>query len=144
MEERGENRCRSMHACWARHQTAAAFQDAASEDCTARGGATNFKGQEILLSPYISCATANAYDKCSRGIINITAVSCACLNALNNVLDPLKKMVALPLSSLKGWNLKTGFHLICVSFFCEQPFIIPPAYPQSKVFATTLLSWLRR
>lgn len=63
------------------------------------------------------------------GIINITAVSCACLDTLNNVLDPLKKMVALPLSSLKGRNLKTGFHPVCISLFCRAAFYHPPCLP---------------
>lgn len=92
-------------------------------------------GNPLTLCPYISYATINAYYKCLRGIINISAVLCACLHMLNNVLDPLKKMVALPLSSLE-WNLKRGFHPICLCgsvFFWEAFYHLSCLPPEQSI-----------
>lgn len=104
MEERGEN-CFHKHALALRQ---------APDRCDVSGHSTRGlycqwrcyrlqrTGNPLTPCPYVSYAAANAGYECLRDTINITAVSCACLHTLNDLLDPLKKMVALPLSSLEG------------------------------------------
>lgn len=110
-------------------------------------------GNPLTLCPCVSYAAANAYYKCLKGIINIT-VSCASLSLhacfmCISWINCWTHWGKCGFCYYHHWKCKTWRQVFIPSVsvapsFAQKPSIIPLPYPQSKVFATTLLAWFRQ